>query len=287
MQQSPYKRRNREKQEAIRTETYDEMFQEQLPLIRKAQKGDAVALAKLEIMSRSLRRSKAQKFLPNRPDLYEDAMQAGWTGILNALKKWDAKWGRLFLAYAHWDISEAIRSFKYEMELTVARPIHMHRKLAKLSKFHTYDTNELESLSGMSGRAINGIMAMRQGDVSLQEIQFEGDEDLGARISALQTNQEDSPLFAVDQAEILKMLEGAIAQLDPKEAYVVKLYYENDTTFSEIAETMNLTRQRVEQINTMALNHIRKMLSQKLPELKKAIKPRFRARLSTPALVEA
>ena len=151
------------------TASYKALFEEQLPLITAAKKGEPEALAQLEKLSRQLRRAKAHKFLPNRPDLHEDAVQAAWTGVLNSLRKWDPSWKRLFLAFAHWDISEAIREFKYQMELTVSRPTHMHRKLAKLAKFDTSDIDELAHLTGLPQNSVKGIMAIKHGDVSLHE----------------------------------------------------------------------------------------------------------------------
>ena len=93
------------------------------------------------------------------------------TGVLTALRKWSPSWNRLFLAFAHWDISEAIREFKYQMELTVSRPTHMHRKLAKLKGefvwHHHEDEDELFLV--VKGRL---TIKLRDRDVALEEGEF-------------------------------------------------------------------------------------------------------------------
>lgn len=250
------------------TDSYKDLFEEQLPLIFAAKNGDAKALAKLEEMSRQLRFSKAQKFLPNRPDLHRDAMQAAWAGVLNSLRKWHPSWKRLFLAYAHWDISESIRQFKYEMELTVCRPTHMYRKLAKLTKFETSDLLELASLSGLPLDSVQDIMAIKHGDVSLQQLKSENDEEMGDAMFANQgTVSPYCPLKELDKADLKRLLDQAMTVLDEKEAHVVSLYYHTDSTFCQIAETMNLTRQRVEQINLNALTKMQKFFIKKDPTL--------------------
>lgn len=250
------------------TSSYKELFEEQLPLIMAAKRGDSKALSELEEISRHLRYSKAQKFLPNRPDLHKDAMQAAWAGVLNSLRKWDPAWKRLFLAYAHWDISESIRQFKYEMELTVSRPTHMHRKLAKLTKFDTSDLLELASLSGLSLDSVQDIMAIKHGDISLHQLKSEYDEEMGDSMFANQGNISPyCPLKEMDKADLKRLLDQAMAVLDEKESHVVSLYYHTDSTFGQIAETMNLTRQRVEQINLTALTKMQKFFIKKDPTL--------------------
>ena len=247
-------------------ETYQAMFDEQLPLITAAKKGDPQALAKLEQMSRPLRRSKAQKFLPNRPDLHEDAAQAAWKGVLNSLRKWSPAWQRLFLAYAHWDVSEAIREFKYQMELTVSRPTHMHRKLAKLTKYNTTDAGELSQLSGLTLSAVKNILAIKQGDLSLQQLQTENENGGGAKYfnSHLRASP---PTKEIDSAELQKLLKKALNTLNEREVRIITLYYHTDSTFGQIAQTMNLTRQRVEQINLSALLKLQKFFLKKDPAL--------------------
>jgi|GEM_PF-3951725 len=256
----------------VETEDYREVFEVQLPLIRAAKKGDPEALVQLEVLSRNLRRSKAQRFLPNRPDLHEDAIQSAWTGVLNALRKWDESWRRLFLAYAHWDISEAIREFKYEMELTVCRPTHMHRKLSKLTKYNTSDVDELAELSGLTSESVKGIMAIKHGDVSLHQYKLDHEEDIGNRFIMEQDSDEATPVQALDQADLLKLLDDAMGILDEREAHVVMLYYHTDSTFGQIAETMNLTRQRVEQINASAIQKLQRYFLTRDPDLVIALK---------------
>ncbi|MFZ5807212.1 MAG: sigma-70 family RNA polymerase sigma factor [Verrucomicrobiota bacterium] len=262
------------------TRSYKALFEEQLPLIFAAKRGDPEALEQLERMSRHLRRSKAQKFLPNRHDLHEDAMQAAWTGVLNSLRKWDPSWKRLFLAYAHWDISEAIRQFKYEMELTVSRPTHMYRKLAKLTKFGTSDVDELSRLTGLSSESVKGIMAIKQGDLPLHQFKTDSDEEIDDSYSLAPNNDmPPCPLKEMDKADFKRLLDQAMSVLDEKEAHVILLYYHTDSTFGQIAETMNLTRQRVEQININALLKLQKFFIKKDPALAISIK---KGKISTP-----
>jgi RNA polymerase sigma factor (sigma-70 family) len=246
---------------------YQAMFEEQLPIIKAAKKGNPQALIKVEEMSRFLRRSKTQKFLPNRPDLHEDAMQAAWTGVLNALRKWDASWGRLFLAYAHWDIAEAIRKFKYEMESTVTRPTHVHRKLAKLAQFDTYNVDELSELSGITARNVRNAMAIRQGDISLHQAQFESEEDIGSSYAIENHTIENEPSHSMNRGDMVGILQQAMRTLDERELHILTLHYTTDATFGEIAETMNVTRQRVEQINGLAIEKLRRFFANKDPEL--------------------
>lgn len=263
-------------------EQYAEAFEEQLPVILAAQKGESWALGKLDVLSHPLRRSKAQRFLPGRPDLHEDAIQAAWLGVLKALRKWNGTRNRLFLAYAHWDISEAVRDFKYEMELTVPRPAHLHRKLSRLTKFHTSDVGELSQLSGLSSESIQGIMALKHGDLSFQRLCPDQDEEMGLPfLQELETDE--TPSRALHRAELLHLLEEGMTFLSDRELHIVNLYYREESTFGQIAATLHLTRQRVEQINAAALQKLRRYFLQRDPHLPVVVKPRS-SKASSPSL---
>ena len=100
--------------------------------------------------------------------------------------------------------------------------------------------------------------------------------DLSTNFVVPEESEENGPsgaLKEIDRSDLSKILGKAMGILDEREAHVILLYYHTDSTFGQIAETMSLTRQRVEQINLSALTKLQKFFLKKDPGLAKSICP--------------
>jgi RNA polymerase primary sigma factor len=206
---------------------------------------------------------------------FDDLVQEGQTGLLKAVDKFDYQLGFQFSTYAGYWIRQAISRALSRGERLVRVPCG---QVANINKVYRAK-NELSALTGiepsvkelaeytkLSETEIFSILTFAQTAQSLEN--YDDDDDAFAPIDYLEQHIFAHALQTIADKELAQLLSKAIETLNPREAKIICEHFGVETgtemTLQEIGSELNLTRERVRQIQVIALNKIKTSFGQQL-----------------------
>ncbi len=205
-----------------------------------------------------------------------DLIEEGNLGLIKAVDYYDPERGTRFSTYAAWWIKQSIK----RSLLTNIQPVHIPTYMVALINHWRRMAAELENKLGRppeikemadamqipqrKSKIINDIVEILG---SIRDTAGGDGADEGQMIEASLPTQgtarpEDSLIEDEEKAKALKML----GQIDPREAEIMKLHYGLDgskpLTLKEIGEKLNLTRERIRQLQHSALTKLYECMNQ-------------------------
>lgn len=91
-----------------------------------------------------------------------------------------------------------------------------------------------------------------------------GDDDSNNFAEVVQDENADTPYEQLEEKTVTKMLQEMVKTLDPREATILRYRFGLDggteKTLEEVGEKFSVTRERVRQIQNVALNKLRRMI---------------------------
>jgi len=195
---------------------------------------------------------------------YEDLVQAGMVGLLDALNKFDSEKNVKFASYAKFRIRGAILDSLREMDWSPrdlrrrSREIDMVVQKLQTELGRTASESELAKALGLSlaefQALIHEIRGLEIGSLQC-EINEDGQEaDLAQNIPG---PEDEDPLTLCEKGEMNERLRKAVAKLPEREQQVLMLYYQQELTMREVGELMGVGESRVSQIHSLAVRHLR------------------------------
>lgn len=193
-----------------------------------------------------------------------DRIQEAFIGLLKAIGKFDFERGTKFSTYATWWLKQSVTRAIADKERIIRVPVHMLERVNKLASTaraagyesaHDMPVVKLSSLTGLSEAEVVKTLAVVE-DPTLWE-----DSPEAFSIAMSLADSKESPVAVAERLEMERIVLECVDRLPAREAEIIKhrfgLSDSGEKTLEELGKLHDLTRERIRQIESKALDKLR------------------------------
>jgi RNA polymerase primary sigma factor len=190
---------------------------------------------------------------------------------MKAVERFDPSKGGKLSTYGSWWIKQSIKRALANQSKTIRLPVHLVDKISKMRR----TALKLQEILGREPSDEElaeemGISALRVSQMRLAAVRPAsldapiGDEESNNFAEVVQDENAESPYEQLEDKTVTSMLQDMVKKLDPREATILSTRFGLDggseKTLEEVGAKFGVTRERVRQIQNIALRKLRRMI---------------------------
>ena len=207
-----------------------------------------------------------------------DLVSEGNIGLMKAVERFDPKKGGKLSTYASWWIKQSIKRALANQSKTIRLPVHLVDKIGKIRRVAAQMTEELgrepsnEELAEELGLAPAKVAHLKNVAVRPASLDAKINADDDTAFGDLVSDERaEDPFAALRDKDLREEVGDLLEVLDPRERKIITFRFGlsggKERTLEEVGRKFGVTRERIRQLQNIALMKMRKAL-RKREELK-------------------
>ena len=247
--------------------------QQEIELAAKIKKGDAAARERMINANLRLVVTIAHDYANLGLPLL-DLISEGNIGLTKAVERFDPAKGAKLSTYAMWWIKQSIKRALANQSKMIRLPVHLVDKIAKVRRVSLQMSDELrrepsdDELGEEIGIASDKVARLKSLGIRPASLDASIGDDDATEFGALVGDEEaQTPFEFLRDKNLLGEVEGLIGVLDAREKKIIAQRFGLDggkpKTLEDVGKNFGVTRERIRQLQNIALAKLRRALSKR------------------------
>jgi RNA polymerase primary sigma factor len=247
--------------------------QQEIDLAGKIKKGDAAARERMINSNLRLVVTIAHDYANLGLPLL-DLISEGNIGLTKAVERFDPAKGAKLSTYAAWWIKQSIKRALANQSKTIRIPVHLGDKLARVRRVSLQMSDELgreptdDELAEEIGITSEKVARLRSVGIRPASLDAPiGDNDSTEFAETVGDEEAQTPFELLRDKNLLHEMDGLLDVLDAREKKIISQRFGLDggtpKTLEDVSKDFGVTRERIRQLQNIALTKLRRALSKK------------------------